>query len=128
MYGTEKVSEDAERTAFRRAEKKYKLYYEDTFKSSKKYFFLETSLFFTIPFEILLNSLTICFHFTEKNNRSQLIYRRFWISRLFWAYTNRTSNFLWEFPLFNVVSTVQFFAWKIAPVTMPISVNKKFID
>lgn len=36
MYGTEKVSEDAERTAFRRAEKKYKLYYEDTFKSSKK--------------------------------------------------------------------------------------------
>ncbi|CAL8993695.1 unnamed protein product [Prunus brigantina] len=38
MYGSESgsVPEDLERTAFRRAEKKYKLYYEDTYKSSKK--------------------------------------------------------------------------------------------
>ncbi|KAM2348350.1 hypothetical protein ACFX1X_012006 [Malus domestica] len=38
MYGSESgtVPDDSERTAFRRAEKKYKLYYEDTYKSSKK--------------------------------------------------------------------------------------------
>lgn len=36
MYGSEKVPDDSERTAFRKAEKKYKLYYDDTSKSSKK--------------------------------------------------------------------------------------------
>ncbi|KAL5762433.1 hypothetical protein ACOSP7_018697 [Xanthoceras sorbifolium] len=36
MYGSDKVSDEAERTAFRQAEKKYKLYYDDAFKSSKK--------------------------------------------------------------------------------------------
>lgn len=36
MYGSNGVSDDAERTAFRRAEKKYKVYYDDS-KSSKKY-------------------------------------------------------------------------------------------
>ncbi|KAH9772582.1 alpha-ketoglutarate-dependent dioxygenase alkB [Citrus sinensis] len=36
MYGSDKVSEDAERTAFRKAEKKYKLYYDDSSKSSRK--------------------------------------------------------------------------------------------
>lgn len=37
MYGSASVSNDSDRTAFRKAEKKYKLYYEDTSKSSKKY-------------------------------------------------------------------------------------------
>lgn len=36
MYGSDKGTDDSERTAFRRAEKKYKLYYDDTYKSSKK--------------------------------------------------------------------------------------------
>lgn len=36
MYGSDKAGDDMEQTAFRRAEKKYKLYYDDTFKSSKK--------------------------------------------------------------------------------------------
>ncbi|XP_048232928.1 alpha-ketoglutarate-dependent dioxygenase alkB isoform X2 [Ricinus communis] len=36
MYGSHKITEDAERTAFRRAEKKYKLYYDHDSKSSKK--------------------------------------------------------------------------------------------
>lgn len=36
MYGSDKAGNDVERTAFRIAEKKYKLYYDDTFKSSKK--------------------------------------------------------------------------------------------
>lgn len=37
MYGAEKPSGDSERTAFRRAEKKYKLYYDDrSLKSSRK--------------------------------------------------------------------------------------------
>ncbi|KAK4841669.1 hypothetical protein QYF36_008508 [Acer negundo] len=36
MYGSDKVSDEAERTAFRQAEKKYKLYYGDAHKSSKK--------------------------------------------------------------------------------------------
>lgn len=39
MYGSDKNTDDSERTAFRRAEKKYKLYYDDTYKSSKKYSF-----------------------------------------------------------------------------------------
>ena len=42
MYGSNLVPDDAERTAFRRAEKKYKVYYDDS-KSSKKYL---TFLFF----------------------------------------------------------------------------------
>ena len=37
MYGSERAVDDAERTAFRKTEKKYKLYYEDKSKSSKKY-------------------------------------------------------------------------------------------
>jgi len=44
MYGSEKVPDDSERTAFRKAEKKYKLYYDDTYKSSKKYSILSLSL------------------------------------------------------------------------------------
>lgn len=36
MYGSDTVPEDLERTAFRKAEKKYKLYYEDTYKTPKK--------------------------------------------------------------------------------------------
>ncbi|PON50671.1 Alkylated DNA repair protein AlkB [Parasponia andersonii] len=36
MYGSEKVSEDSERTAFRKAEKKYKLYYDSTLKKKKQ--------------------------------------------------------------------------------------------
>ncbi|KAJ7957554.1 Alpha-ketoglutarate-dependent dioxygenase alkB [Quillaja saponaria] len=36
MYGSEKVTDGAGRTAFRRAEKKYKLYYDENSKSSKK--------------------------------------------------------------------------------------------
>ncbi|KAF5449331.1 hypothetical protein F2P56_029792 [Juglans regia] len=36
MYGSARVSDDSDRTAFRKAEKKYKLYYDDTSKSSKK--------------------------------------------------------------------------------------------
>ena len=44
MYGSEKVPDDSERTAFRKAEKKYKLYYDDTSKSSKKYSILSLSL------------------------------------------------------------------------------------
>ncbi|XP_062149852.1 alpha-ketoglutarate-dependent dioxygenase alkB isoform X1 [Alnus glutinosa] len=36
MYGSANVPDDSERTAFRKAEKKYKLYYDDSSKSSKK--------------------------------------------------------------------------------------------
>ncbi|KAL6952876.1 DNA-(apurinic or apyrimidinic site) lyase [Sarracenia purpurea var. burkii] len=36
MYGSEAVADDSDRTAFRRAEKKYKLYYDHNPKSSKK--------------------------------------------------------------------------------------------
>jgi alkylated DNA repair protein alkB family protein 1 len=36
MYGAGVVSDEAERTAFRKAEKKYKLYYDQNSKSSKK--------------------------------------------------------------------------------------------
>ncbi|XP_010530546.1 PREDICTED: alpha-ketoglutarate-dependent dioxygenase alkB [Tarenaya hassleriana] len=36
MYGSDKVSDEADRTAFRRAEKKYKLYYKQDSKFSKK--------------------------------------------------------------------------------------------
>ncbi|KAM5568223.1 hypothetical protein ABKV19_016007 [Rosa sericea] len=36
MYGSDSASEDLERTAFRKAEKKYKLYYQDTYRSPKK--------------------------------------------------------------------------------------------
>lgn len=36
MYGSDGVPDDSERTAFRRAEKKYKLYYDTDPKSSKK--------------------------------------------------------------------------------------------
>ncbi|XP_052205365.1 alpha-ketoglutarate-dependent dioxygenase alkB [Diospyros lotus] len=36
MYGAEAVTDDSDRTAFRKAEKKYKLYYDQNPKSSKK--------------------------------------------------------------------------------------------
>ncbi|GLT86690.1 hypothetical protein SLE2022_048120 [Rubroshorea leprosula] len=36
MYVSDKAGDDVERTAFRKAEKKYKIYYDDSFKSSKK--------------------------------------------------------------------------------------------
>ncbi|XVF02761.1 hypothetical protein REPUB_Repub04eG0201800 [Reevesia pubescens] len=36
MYGSDRADDDIERTAFRKTEKKYKLYYEDNSKSSKK--------------------------------------------------------------------------------------------
>ncbi|XP_038704949.1 alpha-ketoglutarate-dependent dioxygenase alkB isoform X2 [Tripterygium wilfordii] len=36
MYGSNKVSDDAEQTEFKKAEKKYKLYYDQDAKSSKK--------------------------------------------------------------------------------------------
>uniref|UniRef100_A0A2P2IP85 Alpha-ketoglutarate-dependent dioxygenase alkB n=2 Tax=Rhizophora mucronata TaxID=61149 RepID=A0A2P2IP85_RHIMU len=36
MYGADKVTDDTERTAFRRAEKKYKLYYDQDTRSSRK--------------------------------------------------------------------------------------------
>ncbi|KAJ0717743.1 putative alkylated DNA repair protein AlkB [Helianthus annuus] len=36
MYGSDSVNDDSERTAFRKTEKKYKLYYDSTSKSSKK--------------------------------------------------------------------------------------------
>ncbi|KAB1225822.1 Alpha-ketoglutarate-dependent dioxygenase alkB [Morella rubra] len=36
MYGSEKALDGSDRTAFRKAEKKYKLYYDDSSKSSKK--------------------------------------------------------------------------------------------
>ncbi|KAK9063531.1 hypothetical protein SSX86_017401 [Deinandra increscens subsp. villosa] len=36
MYGSDGVNDDSERTAFRRTEKKYKLYYDSNSKSSKK--------------------------------------------------------------------------------------------
>ncbi|XP_015894297.1 alpha-ketoglutarate-dependent dioxygenase alkB isoform X2 [Ziziphus jujuba] len=36
MYGSDKVSDDSERTAFRRAEKKYKLYYDPASKKKKQ--------------------------------------------------------------------------------------------
>lgn len=36
MYGAEPVNEESERTAFRKAEKKYKIYYEN----AKKHVFL----------------------------------------------------------------------------------------
>jgi alkylated DNA repair protein alkB family protein 1 len=36
MYESANVSDDADRTAFRRAEKKYKLYYEQDSKFSRK--------------------------------------------------------------------------------------------
>ncbi|KAL8218841.1 hypothetical protein R6Q57_022214 [Mikania cordata] len=36
MYGSDSVNDDSERTAFRRTEKKYKLYYDSNSKSSKK--------------------------------------------------------------------------------------------
>ncbi|KAA8528970.1 hypothetical protein F0562_033542 [Nyssa sinensis] len=36
MYGSDGVNDDSERTAFRKAEKKYKLYYDQNTKSSKK--------------------------------------------------------------------------------------------
>lgn len=37
MYGSDTTTEDSERTAFRKAEKIYKLYYDHNAKSSKKY-------------------------------------------------------------------------------------------
>ncbi|KAI3817447.1 hypothetical protein L1987_11238 [Smallanthus sonchifolius] len=36
MYGSDSVNDDSERTAFRKTEKKYKLYYDSNSKSSKK--------------------------------------------------------------------------------------------
>ncbi|KAI3733345.1 hypothetical protein L6452_12788 [Arctium lappa] len=36
MYGSDSVNEDSERTAFRKTEKKYKLYYDPNTKSSKR--------------------------------------------------------------------------------------------
>ncbi|XP_054806886.1 alpha-ketoglutarate-dependent dioxygenase alkB isoform X2 [Prosopis cineraria] len=36
MYGSEKLTDDSERTAFRRAEKKYKLYYDNASKKKKQ--------------------------------------------------------------------------------------------
>ncbi|KAK2969306.1 hypothetical protein RJ640_030847 [Escallonia rubra] len=36
MYGSDSATDDSERTAFRKAEKKYKLYYDQNTKSSKK--------------------------------------------------------------------------------------------
>lgn len=36
MYGSEALTDDSERTAFRKSEKKYKLYYDNSSKSSKK--------------------------------------------------------------------------------------------
>lgn len=37
MYSSDTTTEDSERTAFRKAEKIYKLYYDHNAKSSKKY-------------------------------------------------------------------------------------------
>ncbi|MFS7958986.1 putative DNA oxidative demethylase, DNA-(apurinic or apyrimidinic site) lyase [Helianthus anomalus] len=36
MYGSDSINDDSERTAFRKTEKKYKLYYDSSSKSSKK--------------------------------------------------------------------------------------------
>ncbi|XP_065873071.1 alpha-ketoglutarate-dependent dioxygenase alkB isoform X2 [Euphorbia lathyris] len=36
MYGSDRIADDLERTTFRKAEKKYKLYYDNDSKSSKK--------------------------------------------------------------------------------------------
>lgn len=62
MYGSDKASDEVERTAFRQAEKKYKLYYEDAFKSSKKYL---SSLLFVVLFDLVF------FYSSFVNNRKK---------------------------------------------------------
>lgn len=86
MYGSDKVSEDAERTAFRKAEKKYKLYYDDSSKSSRKYLSLLAFVQFLLLFfisNVNTRCLTFRFNFTGKNNQNKLTCLRFWISSPF---------------------------------------------
>ena len=82
MYGSEKVPDDSERTAFRKAEKKYKLYYDDTSKSSKKYSILSLSLSLFHQFALQnMSYFKLCDHFLSgKNNQNQWIYLRSSIS------------------------------------------------
>lgn len=49
MYGTENNRDDSERTAFRRAEKKYKIYYDNNASSKNKRYF--TILFYFLWIE-----------------------------------------------------------------------------
>lgn len=54
MYGSEKALDGSDRTAFRKAEKKYKLYYDDSSKSSKKYLlYIHLVLHYLISFVFL---------------------------------------------------------------------------
>ncbi|KAM6562544.1 hypothetical protein CsatB_022542 [Cannabis sativa] len=56
MYGSDKVSDDLELTAFRRAEKKYKLYYDSTLKNKKKKVPREVDLSEVLDFKSILQS------------------------------------------------------------------------
>ncbi|GFY99974.1 oxidoreductase, 2OG-Fe(II) oxygenase family protein [Actinidia rufa] len=56
MYGSEAVSHDSERTAFRKAEKKYKLYYDHNKSSKKKKQPRPVDLSEVIDFESILDS------------------------------------------------------------------------
>lgn len=70
MYGSDKAGDDAERTAFRRTEKKYKLYYEDNSKSSKKY--LTFSPYVSKILFTLIKLLIIWFEFLRKKQPKQV--------------------------------------------------------
>lgn len=54
MYGSAGAGDDSEPTAFRRAEKKYKLYYDSDAKSSKKYESQLLHLLFVLVLFLLL--------------------------------------------------------------------------
>ncbi|RVW99268.1 Alpha-ketoglutarate-dependent dioxygenase alkB [Vitis vinifera] len=56
MYGSYGVSDDAERTAFRRAEKKYKVYYDDSKSSKKKKQLKQVDLSEVVDFKAILRS------------------------------------------------------------------------
>lgn len=56
MYGSNGVSDDAERTAFRRAEKKYKVYYDDSKSSKKKKQLKQVDLSEVVDFKAILRS------------------------------------------------------------------------
>ncbi|KAL4573806.1 hypothetical protein LXL04_020624 [Taraxacum kok-saghyz] len=58
MYGSDGVTEDSERTAFRKTEKKYKLYYDNTKSSKKKKQPRPVDLSEVIDFKSISESLT----------------------------------------------------------------------
>lgn len=112
MYGSETGTEDVERTAFRKAEKKYKLYYDN----GRKCDFLIRLAY--LGFCLLLLFFPNYSHCgLGKNSRGLWIYQKCWTSSLFQSVMLKMLSFQPEFPSFNAILIGLCSAWKAILVT-----------